>query len=295
VPINCGALPEALLESELFGFEKGAFTGAHAMKRGLFEEAGGGVLFLDEIGELPRPLQVKLLRVLQERRYRRLGATEERPVDLRVIAATNGDLRALVAAGAFREDLYYRLDILHIHMPPLRERREDLPVLAGHFIQRACAKLGRAPMALHPEALALLEGHAFPGNVRELENLMERCVALNPGGPITRDLLPEEVGRPRGALDPASVLDLPPADMDLEAWLQALRAHFLGRALMAEGGVKARAARRLGMSFRAFRYWLAEQGGEGRLPRVPPRPQDFPARGPEPPLEPRAGTEHDWA
>ena len=174
VAVNCGALPEALLESELFGFEKGAFTGASALKRGLFEEAGGGILFLDEIGEMPLALQVKLLRVLQERRVRRLGATEERPVDVRVIAATNRDLRARAESGAFRDDLFYRLNILQIELPPLRDRPEDLPVLAEHFIRRFCQKLVKPPMQLHPEAMDLLRTYRFPGNVRELENLMER-------------------------------------------------------------------------------------------------------------------------
>ena len=278
VALNCGALPEALLESELFGFEKGAFTGAGAMKRGLFEEAGGGILFLDEIGEMPPSLQVKLLRALQERRVRRLGATEERAVDVRVIAATNRDLRARTQSGDFREDLYYRLNILQIELPPLRERPEDLPVLAEHFIRRACARLGKAPMSLHPETMAQLLGHRFPGNVRELENLMERCVALNPGGPITRELLPEGVGQPELPTDgtrPAP-LGIPPEGFDLEAWLNALKGHFLLRALDEVGGVKTKAGKRLGMSFRAYRYWLAELGGVEALSRSFPWPADFP-------------------
>ncbi len=280
VAVNCGALPEALLESELFGFEKGAFTGATALKRGLFEEAGGGILFLDEIGEMPLSLQVKLLRVLQERRVRRVGATEERPVDVRVIAATNRDLRAQAQTGAFREDLFYRLDILQIELPPLRERPEDLPVLAEHFIRRACQRLGKPPMQLHPEAMAALLAYRFPGNVRELENLMERCVALNPGGPITRDLLPETLLlAPREARpDRAAPLAIPAAGFDLEAWLQALKGHFLRRALDEVGGVKTKAGRRLGMSFRAYRYWLAELGGVEALPAAFPWPEDFPAR-----------------
>src|SRR5208283_786993 len=184
VPVNCGALPEALLESELFGYEKGAFTGAVGMKRGLFEEAEGGVIFLDEIGEIPLPLQVQLLRVLQERRIRRLGATEERPVDARVIGASNRDLRARAERGQFRQDLYFRLNILHIELPPLRERQEDLPVLAEHFLTRFCRKLNKPPMALAEDAMEVLRRYRFQGNVRELENLMERCVALNAGGPI---------------------------------------------------------------------------------------------------------------
>ena len=279
VAVNCGALPEALLESELFGFEKGAFTGASAMKRGLFEEAGGGILFLDEIGEMPLSLQVKLLRVLQERRVRRLGATEEKPMDVRVIAATNRDLRARTASGAFREDLYYRLNILQIEMPPLRERPEDLPVLAEHFIRRSCLKLGKPPMQLHPETMSQLLLYRFPGNVRELENLMERCVALNPGGPITRDLLPEGLGLsgpPEAGTRPVP-FTIPAEGFDLEAWIQALKGHFLRRALEEVGGVKTKAGKRLGMSFRAYRYWLAELGGVEALPPDFPWPGDFPA------------------
>ena len=278
VAINCGALPEALLESELFGFEKGAFTGATAMKRGLFEEAGGGILFLDEIGEMPLSLQVKLLRVLQERRFRRLGATEERPVDLRVITASNRDLRARAESGAFREDLYYRVNILQIELPPLRDRPEDLPVLAEHFIRRSCQKLGKPPMQLHLDVMTQLLGYRFPGNVRELENLMERCVALNPGGPITRDLLPEGLGRPvlLETGDRPAPLVIPADGFDLEAWLQALKGHFLRRALDEVGGVKTKAGKRLGMSFRAYRYWLAELGGLEALPKDFPWPADFP-------------------
>ncbi len=279
VAVNCGAFPEALLESELFGFEKGAFTGAGAMKRGLFEEASGGILFLDEIGEMPLALQVKLLRVLQERRFRRLGATEERAVDVRVIAATNRNLRARAESGAFREDLYYRLNILQIELPPLRERPEDLPVLAEHFLRRFCQRQGKPPMQLHAEAMSQLLCHRFPGNVRELENLMERCVALNPGGPITRDLLPEGFGQAaQGDLTsrPEPLL-IPPDGFDLEAWIQALKGHFLRRALDEVGGVKTKAGKRLGMTFRAYRYWLAELGGLEALPKEFPWPADFPA------------------
>ena len=288
VAVNCGALPETLLESELFGFEKGAFTGASALKRGLFEEAGGGILFLDEIGEMPLSLQVKLLRVLQERRMRRLGATEERPVDVRVIAATNRDLLARTQAGAFREDLFYRLNILQIELPPLRERPEDLPVLAEHFIRRACQRLGKPPMQLHPDAMAQLLDYGYPGNVRELENLMERCVALNPGGPITRELLPESLFQrlPGGVEGRPAPLVVPPEGFDLEGWLQALKGYFLRRALEDVGGVKTKAGRRLGMSFRAYRYWVGELGGVEALPAAFPWPEDHP-----PQTEDEAGTD----
>jgi two-component system response regulator PilR (NtrC family) len=275
VPVNCGALPEQLLESELFGYEKGAFTGAGGTKRGLFEEAEGGVIFLDEIGEIPLALQVKLLRVLQERRIRRVGATEERPVDARVIGATNRDLKERVASGLFRQDLFYRLNIIQIELPPLRERQEDLPVLADHFLGRFCRKMGKPPMGLTEEAMALLRRCPFPGNVRELENLMERCVALNAGGAIGVDLFPDDLVAP-GAGPGTPCLEIPPGGVDLEAWMGALKGHFMRRALARAEGNKTRAARLLGMSFRAYRYWLQEMGGADTLPGDLPRLEAFP-------------------
>lgn len=279
VPVNCGALPEALLESELFGFEKGAFTGASGLKRGLFEEAEGGAIFLDEIGEMPLALQVKLLRVLQERRVRRLGATEERPVDVRVLCASNRNLKARSESGHFRTDLYYRLNILHIELPPLRERQEDLPVLAGHFLARFCRKLGRPPMHLSREALDCLHRYPFPGNVRELENLMERCVALNAGGAIGLDLFPDSLVAEAEGQVPIrrEVLRIPDEGFDLEAWLAALKSHLLAQALARSEGNKSKAARLLGMSFRAYRYWIQELGGTEALRERPPWPEEFPA------------------
>jgi two-component system response regulator PilR (NtrC family) len=275
VPVNCGALPEALLESELFGYEKGAFTGASAMKRGLFEEAEGGILFLDEIGEIPLPLQVKLLRVLQERRIRRVGANEERPVDARVIGATNRDLRSRAAKGLFRQDLYYRLNILNIELPPLRERQEDLPVLVEHFLAKFCRKLNKPPMGLGEEALALLRRCRFPGNVRELENLMERCVALNAGGAIGIDLFPDDLLAGPPVLENRA-LDIPAGGFDLEAYLSSVKAHFLFQALERAEGNKTRAARLLGMGFRAYRYWLQEMSGPGAPAPGFPLPESFP-------------------
>ena len=280
VPVNCGALPETLLESELFGYEKGAFTGAVGTKRGLFEEAEGGVIFLDEIGEIPLPLQVKLLRVLQERRIRRLGATEERKVDARVIGASNRDLRARAERGQFRLDLYYRLNILHIELPPLRERQEDLPVLAEHFLTRFCLKMGKPPMTLSEEALEALRRYPFRGNVRELENLMERCVALNAGGPIGVDLFPDSVlAAAPGAPASAQPLEIPQNGFDLEGYLTALKGHLMHMALQRAEGNKTRAARLLGMSFRAYRYWLQEMGGQETLPPAFPWPDEFPPAG----------------
>jgi two-component system response regulator PilR (NtrC family) len=210
-------------------------------------------------------------------------------VDVRIIAATNRDLLARAESGAFRDDLYYRLNILQIELPPLRERPEDLPVLAEHFIRRSCQKLGKPPMQLHPEAMSLLLCYRFPGNVRELENLMERCVALNPGGPITRDLLPEGFGQPSPteALNRPAPLTIPADGFDLEAWIQALKGHFLRRALDEVGGVKTKAGKRLGMSFRAYRYWLAELGGLEALPKDFPWPAEFPA----PTVDESGGTE----
>jgi len=278
VPINCGALPEHLLESELFGFEKGAFTGAGTMKRGLFEEAQGGVIFLDEIGEMPLALQVKLLRVLQERRLRRLGATEERAVNVRVIGATNRNLAELAGQGRFREDLYYRLNILQLELPPLRERIEDLPVLADQFIARFCQRMGKAKMSLSEEALALLRRYPFRGNVRELENLMERCVALNSGGAIGPDLFPDALLREvHGISIPLQgCIEIPPEGCDLDRYLGALKGYLLRQALEKADGNRTKAARLLGMSFRAYRYWLQELGGAETLPATCPHPTAFP-------------------
>ena len=283
VPVNVGALPESLLESELFGYEKGAFTGAGLTKRGLFEEAQGGIIFLDEIGEMPLPLQVKLLRVLQERRIRRLGANEERPVDVRVIGATNQNLRQRAELNQFRQDLYYRLNILHIELPPLRERPEDLPVLVEHFLARFCRKLGKPPMTLTAEAYAILAKYGFRGNVRELENLMERCVALNAGGPIGTDLFPDNIlaeaeGRTDAMGQPVFRLDIPPDGFDLEAYLAGLKSHLLRRAIERCDGNRTRAARMLGMSFRALRYWIQELGGAEALAPNFPHPEDYPAK-----------------
>ncbi len=279
VAVNCGALPENLLESELFGYEKGAFTGATGSKRGLFEEAQGGILFLDEIGEMPLPLQVKLLRVLQERRIRRLGDTRERPVDARIIGASNRDLHRLAEANLFRQDLFFRLNILHIEMPPLRERQEDLPILVDHFLAKFCRKLGKPPMNLTDEAMEVLRRHPFRGNVRELENLMERCVALNPGGPVGTELFPDNLmGKTEGREPERIFTEIPALGFDLETWLTTLKGHLMLKALERCDGNKTRAARLLGMSFRAYRYWLQELGGVETLRTAYPHPVDFPAK-----------------
>jgi two-component system response regulator PilR (NtrC family) len=279
VPINCGALPETLLESELFGYEKGAFTGATSLRRGLFESAEGGILFLDEVGELPLPLQVKLLRVLQERRVRRVGGNEEHLVNVRVIGASNRNLRAETGKGKFREDLFFRLNILSIELPPLRERPEDLPVLVNHFLRRFCLKLNKPSMNLDEECLAVLCRYAFPGNVRELENLMERCVALNAGGPISAAFLPGNVvqgSQDSRNEDAPPLLQIPAEGFDLEAYMVALKGHYLRSALERCGGSKTRAAKLLGMGFRAYRYWLQHLGGPEALQLNVPGPEDFP-------------------
>jgi len=194
VAVNCGAIPEALLESELFGHAKGSFTSANTDHRGLFEEADGGTIFLDEIADLPLAMQVKLNRVLQERRVRRVGATTERAIDVRVIAATNVDLKARIAGGQFREDLYYRLNVLHVQLPPLRARREDIPALAAVLLERHGARHATVPQGFTPDALAALVQYAWPGNVRELENAIERAIAVTDGPRIELEALPEEVG-----------------------------------------------------------------------------------------------------
>jgi two-component system response regulator PilR (NtrC family) len=212
IAVNCGAIPEELMESELFGHKRGSFTGAIADKRGLFQDANEGTLFLDEVGELSPNLQVKLLRVLQERKVKPVGASEEIETDVRVIAATNRDLEADVARGAFRADLYYRLDVIKIHIPPLRHRREDIPLLAEHFLKRFGVEHRRV-VSMTPEAMKRLEAYDFPGNVRELENIIERAVALSPGSIEVADLPDLRASRP--VLDVAQV-DFPPDGIDLD-------------------------------------------------------------------------------
>jgi DNA-binding NtrC family response regulator len=199
VDVNCGALTESVLESELFGHAKGAFTGAGTARRGLFEEASGGTLFLDEVGELSQATQVRLLRVLQERQVRPVGANESRDIDVRVVAATNRDLAEQVQAGNFRQDLYYRLDVLTIRVPPLRERADDVPALVHHFLRKRSARLGKEVRHVEPEVLERLSAYAWPGNVRELENSVERAIVLAKGDTFTVDLLPSVLRAPLSA------------------------------------------------------------------------------------------------
>ncbi len=259
--INCGAMPENLLESELFGHERGAFTGALRDKKGLFQEANHGTLFLDEIGEMSLTMQVKLLRVLQEKLVRRVGGTTEEPVDVRIIAATNQNLAEKIVRGEFREDLFYRINVIPISIPPLRSRREDIPLLVDHFLHKYSAALGVPPKRISAEAMRLLESHSWPGNVRELENLIERAIALSTGSAITNSDLPTSLaaGSPR---DDQGVA-LPPEGLDLEALLEVIRADVMRQALDRSGGVQTQAAELLRMSFRSFRYYARKAGITG--------------------------------
>src|SRR5574342_211587 len=235
VAINCGAIPEGLIESELFGHEKGSFTGATETKAGLFEVAGTGTLFLDEVGELPPPVQVKLLRALQERKIRRVGGKADIPFQARIVAATNRDLNEEVRAGRFREDLYYRLNVIQIHMPPLRGRREDIPLFLAHYLERFAAELGRPPARLSPEAERLLVAWSYPGNVRELANVVERAATLCEGDLVQPRDLPPALRGPGGA--PAEPLaSVPEGGLDLQAHLDAIERRILEQALERASG-----------------------------------------------------------
>jgi len=256
VAVNCGAIPDELMESELFGHKRGSFTGAVADKPGLFAEADGGTLFLDEIGELSLGLQVKLLRALQERKIKPVGATDEIEVDARVVAATNRDLEAEVARGAFRADLYYRLNVIEVRIPPLRQRREDIPLLAEHFLRRFAVEHGRN-VRLSGEAMRKLESFDFPGNVRELENVLERAVALSSSPILGVSDLPDPRPTVRAAEVPG---ELPPEGVDLERILSDYERTWVLRALDQTGGVRKRAAALLGISFRSLRYRLEKLG-----------------------------------
>jgi two-component system response regulator PilR (NtrC family) len=260
VAVNCGALPEALLESELFGHMRGAFTGADSNKKGLIEVAERGTVFLDEIGEMSAVMQVKLLRVLQERKFRRVGGLEEMQADIRVIAATNQDLSKLVAEGRFREDLFYRINVIGIHLPPLRDRREDIPLVAEHFLVKYSEQMGKSVSAISHDALELMQKYDWPGNIRELENTIERAVALEATPTVLPDSLPPAVRgdslRPSLAASPPVDAALPSSGFDLEAHVQEIERGYLAEALKRAGGVQVRAAELLGMSFRSFRYYV---------------------------------------
>jgi two-component system, NtrC family, response regulator PilR len=263
IALNCGAIPENLLESELFGHARGSFTGAVQNKEGLFEAASGGTLFLDEIGELSPALQVKLLRALQEKTIRRVGDTVDRKVDVRIISATNRRLEDEVAAGRFREDLYYRLNVIELRLPPLRERVEDIPLLAQFFVRRYAEELGKTIDGMNNEAYEVLARYPFPGNVRELENLVERAVALSRSPVLGADRLPASVREFRESGEAPRVTA---EGVDLEKLVADYERSLLAEALRAAGGVKKRAARLLGISFRSFRYRLEKLGIEDPSP-----------------------------
>jgi two-component system response regulator PilR (NtrC family) len=255
VAVNCGALPEQLLESELYGHMRGSFTGASSNKKGLIEIAERGTIFLDEIGEMSPMMQVKLLRVLQERKFRRVGGLEELEANLRVITATNQDLVKLVAEGKFREDLFYRINVIQVQLPPLRERTEDVPLLAEHFLEKYRELMGKDISSISQEAMEYLEAYDWPGNIRELENAIERAVALEASSAI----LPESLaGQVRGHVpkNGSQSAQLPTAGFDLEAHVENVERDYIAQALKQSGGKQSRAAELLGMSFRSFRYYV---------------------------------------
>jgi two-component system response regulator PilR (NtrC family) len=271
VSVNCGAIPETLMESELFGHVKGAFTGAVASTEGLFAAADGGTLFLDEITEIPQTVQVKLLRATQEREIRRVGDTRDVKVDVRLIAASNRDLTKAVADGVLREDLYYRLNVIPIHMPPLRERIEDIPLLVAHFVARITKDVGKSVQAISPESLAILERYHWPGNIRELENVVERAIVLGSGELLSPESLPPHLHAPRD--EQAVSVEIPPTGMDLEDTLSRIENRYIRLALERSGWLQVRAAELLGLSFRQFRYKLQKHGlraGRG-APKPPPQ------------------------
>jgi two-component system response regulator PilR (NtrC family) len=256
VAVNCGALPETLLESELFGHMRGAFTGADANKKGLIEVADRGTIFLDEIGEMSATMQVKLLRVLQERKYRRVGGTEEVSANIRVIAATNRDLAAMVEEGRFREDLFYRLNVIPIRLPALRERTDDVPLIAEHFLAKYTREMGKPLAGFSAAVIERLKAYAWPGNVRELENVIERAVALESADTIQPETLGDDFnqGRPATQVRQSATESLPAAGFNLEQHLQEIERSHVERALRQCEGVQVRAADLLGLSFRQFRY-----------------------------------------
>ncbi len=258
VAVNCGAIPETLIESELFGHTKGSFTGAIADRPGLFEQAEGGTLFLDEIGEVPLQLQAKLLRVLQEREFRRVGGAISLKADVRIVAASNRNLEEQVREGSFREDLFYRLNVVQLRMPSLKERTEDIPALIEHFYKKYSIWSGSGEI-FTPDALKALFNYPFPGNVRELENLVERCVVLG-SRVISLECLPPGVREHRAVTPSRGELEIPDQGLDLQAYLDTLEQKLLVQALEKCGGVKKRAAALLGMTFRSFRYRLAKFG-----------------------------------
>lgn len=255
VTVNCGAIPESLMESEMFGHKKGSFTGAINDKQGLFEVADGGSLFLDEVGELPLSIQVKLLRAIQERVIRRVGATDDTKVEVRIIAATNRDLEDMVKKGTFRQDLFYRLNVINIRTPSLRERPEDTALLANHFLKKYNDRLGKTIGGISAEAMEMLKKYDYPGNVRELENIIERTVALEGGATILPESLPPFVNTPSGRkLASTHEIQITDEGLDLDKVMGQIEKELLIKAIHAAGGVKKKAAKLLNITFRSMRY-----------------------------------------
>ncbi|OLC95916.1 MAG: hypothetical protein AUH86_10890 [Acidobacteria bacterium 13_1_40CM_4_58_4] len=264
ITINCGAFPETLLESELFGYMKGSFTGANENRQGLFQAAHGGTLFMDEIGNMSLTMQVKLYRVLQEGKVRPIGSTEESDVDVRIIAATNKEFEKEIAEGRFREDLYYRLSVIPIHVPALRERREDIPLLARHFLERFRKSMEKPIEGIAPETMTKLEAYEWPGNVRELENTMERAVALETGREISVRVLPDRIAgyaaSGSGALMGSQAMEFPEEGVDFEKVIATAERQYLQAALEKAGGVRTRAAELLKITYRSFRHFAKKHG-----------------------------------
>lgn len=255
VTINCGAIPENLMESEMFGHKKGSFTGAVVDKVGLFEVADGGTLFLDEVGELTLTIQVKLLRAIQERVIRRVGATDDQKVEVRIIAATNRDLEEMVKIGKFRQDLFYRLNVINIRTPSLRERKDDIPLLANHFLKKYNDRLTKVIGGISAEAMEALKKYDYPGNVRELENIIERTVALEGGATILPESLPPFVNTPNGRKMASShEIEIGDDGIDLDKVMGQIEKELLVKAIHAAGGVKKRASKLLHITFRSMRY-----------------------------------------
>jgi len=255
VPVNCGAIPETLMESEFFGYKKGAFTGATEDREGFFQAANGGTLFLDEVAELPLAMQVKLLRTIQEKRVRKVGATQEDPVDVRIICATHQKLAALVAAGRFRQDLFYRINVIELPMPPLRECREDVALIADNILARLASQAGREPPRLAPEALEALARYDFPGNIRELENILERAMALSASAQIGVEDLRLAPSAAEASAAPAGAMEEPLPD-----YLDGLERKAILEALARTGFNRTAAAKLLGITFRQLRYRMQRLG-----------------------------------
>lgn len=255
VTVNCGAIPENLMESEMFGHKKGSFTGAVVDKTGLFEVANNGTLFLDEVGELPLAVQVKLLRAIQERIIRRVGATEDTKVEVRIIAATNRNLEDMVAKGTFRQDLFYRLNVINIKSPSLRDRADDIPLLANHFLKKYNERLGKNIGSISDEAMTIMKKYNYPGNVRELENMIERTVALEAGSTILPESLPPMVNTTSGRkMASSNEIEVGDDGLDLDKVIGQIEKEVLIKAIHAAGGVKKKAAKLLKISFRSMRY-----------------------------------------